>query len=463
MKTRFCPSPTGHIHLGNARTALFCYLLAQKDHGKLLLRIEDTDQERSEEVYTQQLMEDLKWLGILWQEGPEVGGEAGPYWQSQRQEIYDQYYRKLEALNLVYPCFCTQQQLAISRKIQLSQGKPPRYAGTCYTLSAEERAAKIAEGIQPTLRFRIPNQQYVKFVDLVKGEQCFNTNDIGDFVIRRADGTAPFLFCNAIDDAAMDVTHVLRGEDHLANTPRQILILNALNLPVPNYGHISLILNPQGGPLSKREGSRSIKELRETGFLSLGITNYLARLGHYYKDNHFLALPELAQQFNCDNLGKAPARFDQDQLLYWQHEAVAHTSVADLWQWAGVEAQALVPQSLHELFMTTIKANVTFPADLLHWAKVLFADSLQFNDEAKQILSATDKAFFTTTIAAIDEFGCDYEKICEKLKLTLNVKGKALFQPLRLALTAEMHGPELKNILQLLGPEKAKQRLTISM
>ena len=260
LKTRFCPSPTGFLHLGNMRTALFNALFAKNQQGTFLLRIEDTDKTRSEERYTDALCADLKWLGLQWNEGPGCDSAAGPYWQSQRQTVYDTYYQQLEAGNWVYPCFCTEQQLALARKLHISSGKPPRYTGICRNLTPEMVQEKCAQGLKPTLRFRVPLDQETVFHDLVRGDQRCNHHDMGDFIIRRADGTPPFMYCNAIDDALMGVTHALRGEDHLTNTPRQIMILKALNLPIPTYGHISLIVGADGTPLSKRNGSRASYE-----------------------------------------------------------------------------------------------------------------------------------------------------------------------------------------------------------
>jgi len=236
-KTRFAPSPTGLLHLGNVRTALFNALLARRQKGRFLLRIEDTDRERSRPEYVAALLEDLRWLGLDWQEGPAVGGPHEPYAQSTREAIYSQYYRQLESTERVYPCFCTPAELALNppaelalnRKAQLAAGRPPRYPGTCARLSEVERQARLERGLQPTLRFRVPVGRTIEFSDLVRGPQRFASDDIGDFVIRRADGTPQFFFANAVDDALMEVTHVLRGEDHLANTPRQLLLLEAFS------------------------------------------------------------------------------------------------------------------------------------------------------------------------------------------------------------------------------------------
>lgn len=451
IKTRFAPSPTGLLHLGSIRTALFNVLLAKHFAGKFLLRVEDTDRERSKAEYAEQLMADLRWLGLDWQEGP--------YYQSERQAIYDQYYRVLEDNGLAYPCFCTEQQLALARKVQLSSGKPPRYPGTCRQLTEKQVLEKLGQGLKPTLRFAVPLNQKVSFFDLVRGAQDFDSNDLGDFVIRRADGTAPFLFCNAIDDALMEVTHVLRGEDHLTNTPRQVMILQALNLTAPQYGHINLIVGQDGSPLSKRHGSRSIKELREQGYLPAAINNYLARLGHYYEDGTFMSLAQLAEKFSVKNLGRAPAKYDDNQLLYWQKEALQHKSEHELYGWITSEAHQLIPEKTQQLFFATIKANIVFPDDVTHWAKILFAEQLSFAEEQLKILEQASLVFFTTALQSLQQHGANFQAVNEDIKNKLNLKGKALFQPLRVALTGELHGPEMAKIFELLGEEKIRQRL----
>lgn len=463
MKTRFCPSPTGFMHLGNVRTALFSALLSKKNQGTFLIRIEDTDQSRSAQNYTDQLLLDLRWLKLCWQEGPEVGGNAGSYWQSQRSEIYQHYYELLENQNLIYPCFCSTEQLALSRKVQLSQGKPPRYAGTCRNLSAADVEKKLAQGLQPTLRFLVPPKTTVQFHDLVKGRQRFATDDIGDFIIRRADGTSAFFFCNAIDDALMGVTHVLRGEDHLTNTPRQILILQACKLAIPEYGHIALILNSDGGKLSKREGSKSIKELREIGYLPEALLNYMARLGHHYPVEKYMTLDELAENFSIDALSKSPARFDPKQLDYWQHEAVLHYDSTELWQWLGAEVNTIVPLNLREKFLETIRPNITFPQDGIHWAEIFFREELEYAAEKLKTIADAGIAFYQLALKALEIHGNDYPKIAATLQQELHVKGKTLFMPLRAALTNELHGPELAKIFELLGSDKIKRRLEAAL
>lgn len=459
IKTRFAPSPTGYMHLGNARTALFCALLAKAQQGKFLLRIEDTDQSRSTEEFTEHLKSDLLWLGLPWQEGPDVGGEKGPYFQSQRHEIYHHYYQQLEHMELAYPCFCSEQELAIMRKVQLSSGQPPRYAGTCRHLTADQKAKKIEQGIQPTLRFRVPDNQTIKFTDFVKGEQVFQSNEIGDFIIRRADGTAAFFFCNAIDDALMGVTHAFRGEDHLTNTPRQIMMLQALNLPTPQYGHMAMILGSDGSPLSKRNGSRSIKELREEGYLVKAVQNYLARLGHYYSSNDFIDMDKLATEFSLSSVGTAPAHFDAAQLLYWQKQAAHHLDNDEFWQWLGGELTQAIPLNKKAIFIETVKANIVFPSDVKRWIQVFFAENFDYSDEAKLILQQTGKSFWQVAINAVDEHGAHFKTVSQTIQQQLNVKGKALFQPLRAALTGELDGPEMAKIFELLGVDEIKLRL----
>lgn len=457
LKSRFCPSPTGLIHLGNARTALFNALIAKRDHGILLLRIEDTDKERSQDVFTQGLMQDLRWLHCNWQEGADVGGPDEPYWQSQRGAIYEKYYQQLIDMGRAYPCFCTDEQLALTRKIQISSGKPPRYDGSCRRLTAEQRQEKLAVGELPSLRFHMLDE-VISFNDLVKGEQRFQGSDIGDFIIRRANGGSSFMFCNAIDDSLMNVTCALRGEDHLTNTPRQIAILQALNMRIPSYGHISLIMGQDGSPLSKRNGSRSIADLRFLGFLPLAVVNYLARLGHYYENPKFMSFEQLATEFSEAHLSKSPARYDEQQLLHWQREAVAHMSNVDLWQWMGEEVRVKVPSAMQESFIDLIKTNITFPHQALEWAEIFFSDALTYSDEAKMILQEADKSIFTAAIAAVDQYGSDFKAILDHVKEHTSAKGKALFQPLRVALTGQIHGPEMAPIAALIGAERMKKR-----
>src|SRR3990167_1160494 len=456
MKTRFAPSPTGFIHLGNARTALFNVLLAGNKQGCFLLRMEDTDEERSKLEFAEALQTDLNWLGIYWQEGPEVGGEQAPYWQSQRSAIYNHYYEELIKNKQAYPCFCSEEQLALSRKLQRARGLAPRYAGTCRSLTQAEIEKKLAAGLIPSLRFRIPDNTIIEFDDLVKGKQKYHSSDIGDFIIKRSNDGASFMFCNAIDDALMGITHVLRGEDHLTNTPRQVMIFQALSLSHPQYAHISLILGADGAPLSKRNGSRSIKELREMGFLPLAVVNYLARLGHYYEDNSFMDLKRLAQLFQESSLSKSPARYDESQLIYWQKLAVQMLTEADFWHWVGPTIQQIVPKNLQREFFMGMRANFTFPSEAEHWARIFF-EKVSFEKEL-QVLKEAGKEFFEIAENAFKN-GINPQEVYSLLSNQLNVKGKQLFMPLRVALTGDKHGPEMAVIYSLLNKEEICSRL----
>lgn len=444
--------------MGNARTALFNALATSSDDDCFLLRIEDTDKERSKTEFVDALKADLTWLNMHWQEGPEHDQGNGPYFQSERMDIYDKYYDQLLEQDLAYPCFCTPEQLELSRKMQRRQGKPPRYAGTCRHLSQAEYDEKIAEGLQPTLRFKIPENEVVEFEDLVRGKQKFQTNDLGDLIIRRIDGSPTFMFCNAIDDSMMGVTHALRGEDHLTNTPRQLLILKALGLQAPQYGHISLIIGKDGAPLSKRNGSKSIKDLRETGYIPLALINYLARLGHTYTDhNDLMSYDECQKHFDLTRLVKAPAKFDEQQLLHWQKEAVMALSPDQLKTWLN-DSLSDVPETQQQAFLTMIQGNILFPSEAQSWVEHLFGNALEFDEEQIEILKATGSEFFEAAESFIQENDVDYKALCDHLKEKCNVKGKTLFMPLRLALTGEKHGPELAPIVELLGKEELIKR-----
>ena len=463
IRTRFSPSPTGMLHLGNVRAALFSALYAEKNAGHFILRIEDTDASRSEHQYVDMLQADLKWLGIEWQEGPGVEGPNAPYFQSQRHDIYADYYKQLEELGLAYPCFCSEQELALNRKLQLSRGQPPRYPGTCRGLSQEEVTKRVMEGKKPALRFHVKNKQMVEFADLVKGPQRFNSDDIGDFIIRRAEGTASFMFCNAVDDSLMKITHVLRGEDHLANTPRQLLILKALKMHAPHYGHLSLIIGVDGGKLSKRENSLSLRDLNEQGYLSAAVLNYLARLSHAYNDPKLMSFSELSYHFHLEKLSRSSAQFDENQLLHWQKEAVMALKPAAVWKWYGSNIKNAVPEELQDLFVEAITPNVSFPFEAKEWAHILFSDEMQFDTEQLNVLKLAGEPFFKALLKAVEAHGADMKAVLDDLKTALSISGKRLFMPVRIALTGKIHGPELLQIVGLLGKEKMRQRFNYAL
>jgi nondiscriminating glutamyl-tRNA synthetase len=457
--TRFAPSPTGELHLGNARTALFNFLLARHQAGRFLLRIEDTDTERSREQHVEALIADLRWLGMNWDAGPDHEDSKGPYRQSQRGALYDRYFAELEERGAVYPCFCTPLELEASRRAQLASGRPPRYAGTCRDLSAEQRQKKGLEGLSLTMRFRVPLGRRIEFLDFVHGPQSFLSDDIADFVIRRADGTAAFFFCNAVDDADMGVTHVLRGEDHLTNTPRQLMILEALGLRAPSYGHVSLIVGNDGSPLSKRHGATSVREYRERGFLPQAMTNHLFRLGHSTSEHGFLSLEEMARVFDAAHLGRAPARFDEQQLLVWQKEAVHRLSTDEALHWLGPLLPARLDENTRAAFVAAVLPNLVLPEDARAWVNVVFGDLPALEPAEQQLVLEAGKGYFSAAAEAAAANGNDLAAIANAVRSATGKKGAALYMPLRVALTGRAHGPELAPLLKAMPPGKARERL----
>jgi glutamyl-tRNA synthetase len=460
VKTRFCPSPTGLMHVGNLRTALFSALLAHNSKdGQFLIRIEDTDTARSKIEYTEQLLADLLWLGISWEEGPGKEGKNGPYFQSQRNEIYEKFYQELIDKDLAYWCFCSEAELSIQRKAQLQAGQPPRYPGTCRHLTEEQINKKRDKGLVPALRLRVPDDKEFRFDDYIQGPKLFKSSDIGDFIIKKADGTASFMFCNAIDDALMGVNHALRGDDHITNTPRQLYILEQLGIEPPKYGHTAIILGMDGKPLSKRNGSQSVASLREQGYFPLAILNYLARLGHNFQDDKVLNHQELAQLFSVDRVSKSPAKFDAKQLDFWQKNLVLDKDLGELTEWLTPYLEDKVPAEKQALFIEVVKDNITLPQDAVFWAKQLFHSPLQLDDAANKAISEVDSEFLLSVKVAIEEFGVDYPQIVAQIKDKTGNKGKKLFMPIRALFTGVCFGPELAKIFPLIGREALLKRI----
>ena len=456
--TRFAPSPTGELHLGGARTALFNYLLARKLAGRFVLRIEDTDADRSQDRFTASLQADLAWLGLHWDEGPDRGGPSAPYHQSQRGEFYQRYFEQLEGAGLVYPCFCTPLELELARRAQLAAGRPPRYAGTCRHLSDSARAARTAEGRRASLRFQVPSGCVLEFEDLVFGPQRFLTDDIGDFVIRRENGSAAFFFSNAVDDALMHITHVLRGVDHLSNTPRQRLVLEALGLPIPRYGHVSLLLGADGAPLSKRHGAMSVAELSASGYASEAVCNDLFRLGHSSANNHLLTLAEMAEAFELSHLQRANAHFELAQVRHWQSEWVHSLSPSAAREWLAPLLPPNLSSAQAEAFLAAVLPNVVLPEDVRLWVEVVFGERLDYEEPALQAAQAAGAEFFRAAAAAIEEHTDGTVNLAAMSDAT-GKRGAALFTPLRAALTGRLHGPKLAPLLTAMPLARARARL----
>src|SRR5262245_13373481 len=317
MRVRFAPSPTGHLHVGNARTALFNWLLARKTGGAFVLRIEDTDVERSTLEAEASILEDLRWLGLTWDEGPDVDGPHGPYRQSERKSLYQAHANRLLEDGQAYRCFCTPEQLDAERLAAVAAGRPVLYSGRCRDLAPADLAARLSSGGRFALRFRVPEGREVHFDDVVRGNVRFNTEVIGDPVILRSDGTPAYNFAVVVDDALMEISHVIRGEDHISNTPRQLLLYDALGFSPPAFAHLALVMGPDHSPLSKRHGATSVAEFRAKGYLPEALVNYLALIGWSPgNDDEILPIDELARRFSLEGVGHSAGVFDGDRLAW---------------------------------------------------------------------------------------------------------------------------------------------------
>ena len=467
MRVRFAPSPTGQLHVGNARTALFNWLLAHGKDGTFVLRVEDTDAERSTRESEQSILEDLRWLGLDWDEGPDVGGPHGPYRQSERLHLYASYANELLAGNHAYYCFCLPDKLDADRQADLAAGQPPKYHGTCRSISREEAESRIEAGERPVIRFRVPESEEVRFQDLVRGEVVFNTSVIGDPVIVRSDSRPQYNFAVVVDDALMEVTHVIRGEDHISNTPRQILLYQALGFTPPEFAHLSLVLGPDHTPLSKRHGATSVAEFRARGYLPEALVNYLALIGWSPRtdggsgenDAELLPVDEMARRFAIEDVGHsagvfdieklawmnrhymkaaAPARLAAESLRYFtargfitrrSDEAMEFVSLILPMAVASVDRLEEIPDRLRFLFDFD-------PAAALATREV--GEVIETAGARDVVLALADEL---RTLGRLDREA--FRAAATRVKQRTGQKGRALFHPIRVALTGEAGGPEL--------------------
>ena len=453
-RTRFAPSPTGYLHLGNARTALFNRLAAGAD-GAMLLRIEDTDGARGGDIYADAIVEDLAWLELQW-----TGAAARRPWRQSMSAA--QHARALETLlreNAAYPCFCPPAQLQAEREAQLRAGRPPRYSGRCAALSAAEGKKRTGAGEAAAIRFRMPANEII-FDDLVRGERRFDGADIGDFVARRADGAFSFFFANALDDAQQGVTHVLRGEDHLSNTPRQLAVLAALRLSAPRYGHLPLMRGEGGAPLSKRDGALSLRELRERGFLPEALNNYLARAGCAMPDDSLRTTDELAAAFSFAAINKSPTAFDSSQLLHWQKRAVKNLGAARHAEWLARALPDFCGAPDFAAFCAAARDNIAVYEDARRWAHVVRADArnLTLDGRAEKAARAAGEDFYAAAADSVSP-KMEWKAFCDSVSQNTGRAGGALFLPLRAALTGRADGPAMPPLFKLIGDQKAKARL----
>ncbi len=458
-KARFCPSPTGLLHLGNLRTALLNVLLAIKSGGTFILRIEDTDAERSKTEFSEAVCDDLEWMGLDWQEGPRIGGPEDSYYQSERNSIYESFYDKLLEQDLIYPCFTSDEELKIIRRNQMAAGEPPRYTGIWANASQEDIEKELEKGTQPVYRFRLPKDRTITFQDLVKGEQSFHTSDLDDFIVRKKDLSPTFMFANAIDDSLMGVNVVLRGDDHLSNTPRQIALLEALNLKIPEFIHVALFTGDDGAPLSKRNGSLSVKELKEIGYFPQAVINYLSRVGHVIPDNELRDLEGLSTVFDVDNISTSPSRIDHDQLTFWQKNVIESKSIEELSSWLESHLKNLPKDIDQESFVELIKDNIVFPNEAVEYLDNLFVNSLSSIKEVEDLIKQSGSDFFKLAEKIVKDNWGDWSKTMKLIGEATGTKGKGLFMPIRASITGQLSGPELDQVTKVMGQERVVNRL----
>ncbi len=471
MKVRFAPSPTGFLHIGNARTAVVNYIMAKKHGAGYVLRIEDTDRERSTLESEESILKDLKWLGIEWSEGPDIGGDSGPYRQSERFDIYQKYTDKLLAEGKAYRCYCTKEELEESRKDEEGKVVSYTYNGHCRNLSEEEKKQFEEEGRKSTVRFLVPDNETVVVRDHLKGDREFNTDNIGgDFIIVRSDGVPIYNYIVSIDDTLMGVSHVIRGEDHFSNTPKQILIARALGLPESEYAHQPLIMGEDKKKLSKRHGITSVDLYKKEGYLPEALVNYLALLGWATDSGEeILTLDELVEEFDLDKLGNSSAIFDFKKLRWMNGQYINRYDISKLTdlfipyiEEAGYDTSAVDRQKL-EAIIELLRGSCEILSDISDLISIFLeevpepdetADNRLKSEAAPEIINAAMELFENDLTKA--NFA---EKFIDALNEKTTAKGKPFFMTSRAMVTMKQKGPDIKLALPLIGYETVKKRI----
>ena len=475
LKVRFAPSPTGPFHIGGARSALFNWLVARHAGGTFLVRIEDTDLKRSTKESEENIKESLKWLGMNWDEGIDVGGPNGPYRQTERLDIYKKEVQRLLDEGKAYYCYCSAEELEESRQAQLKEGKTPVYDEHCRHLTEEEVAKYKAEGRKPVIRLKVRKEGVFAFDDMVRGHVEFQAAGVGDFIIVKSDGIPVYNFAVVIDDALMGVTHVIRAEEHLSNTPRQLALYEALGYEVPKFGHISLILGEDHKKMSKRHGATSVTEYRNMGYLPQAVVNYLALLGWAPKgEQEIFTEEELIQQFSMKRVSSNDAVFDINKLNWINFQYMKKLNEEELFD---VVFPFLVKAGYAEENPSAekkdwLKRVVWYMKDHIYYAgqaadelKLFFEDMPELTDaEVLEIMKAdTSKQLLTAFIAALEQlesFDQASIKKCFNACMKENgIKGKAAYEPTRIALTGVTQGPGMFEMMELFGREKTMKRL----
>jgi len=469
VRVRFAPSPTGFMHLGNVRAAVLNYLFARQSNGKFILRIEDTDANRNLEEAKVRIIQDLKWLKVSYQEGPLVGGNFGPYSQSERTEIYTKYLNELVTTQKIYRCFCLADLLEDKRKKQLAAGQPPRYDRTCLHLSADKIKAKVAANLPFIWRFSLNESQLFEINDLAKNKVTFDMKNFSDFAITRPDGSFTFIFVNFIDDWLMKITHIIRGEDHLSNTGMQAALYDAFAVKLPTFWHLPLICNQAGEKLSKRDFGFSLEDLKAAGFLSEAIINYLATIGASF-EQEIQSLNDLSKSFNFGHItSTSTIKYDLDKLTWMNHKWIALLSPEDLFQRVLPFLHAAHPASINVspekllLLITKIRSDLRTLLDIGPLVGFLFSEPEISREKINEIFSK-EKADIALAIIFNNR-----DKVLESTDLFLdaiktqatqqNLKTKEIFGPLRYVLTGKAEGFGMHDLFGMLDKETIKKRL----
>jgi nondiscriminating glutamyl-tRNA synthetase len=474
IKVRFAPSPTGPLHIGGARSALFNYLFAQHYGGELLLRIEDTDTDRSYRKYEEEIIASLQWLGLQWGEGVGAGGENGPYRQSERLLIYEKYTQMLLDQGDAYFCFCSEEKLEEERQALMARGETPRYLGNCRHLSEEEQSACLAQGAKPVVRFRVPSHQIFVVDDLVRGRVSFPSDGMGDFIIVKSDGLPTYNFAVVVDDVLMGITHVMRAEEHLSNTPRQLMIYDALRFKRPEFAHISLILGSDRQKMSKRHGATSLMQYREMGYLPEALFNFLSLLGWSPEgEEQILNAAQIAEAFTLERVAKSPAVFDVEKLNWMNGIYIRQLDVEDLAARVkpyllsspyAEQIEALTAEH-YLLLVSMLQDRLVCLGDIVPEAAVVF-EAANYSSEALQVLHGDSTALVLEAFRdSLPEF-LEPGGIKQQLKSIAKqhkLKPKDVFMPLRCALSGQTHGPELPALITIWGKEQTLERIQNSL
>ena len=479
VRVRFAPSPTGPLHIGGARSALFNWLYARHHGGQFIVRVEDTDLERSSRESEENILNALRWLGIDWDEGITVGGPNEPYRQTERLELYRGLAKELQERGFAYQCYCSEEELAAEREALMAKGELPRYLGRCRHLCAEEKAKFEAAGKKPVVRFKVPENQMISIHDHVRGQVEFESNGIGDFVIMKSDNIPTYNFAVVVDDHDMNISHVVRAEEHLSNTPRQILIYDALGWQKPEFAHISLILGKDRSKMSKRHGATSIEQYEKLGYLPEALVNFLALLGWSPSgEEEILSLEEITKQFSLDRVAKNPAVFDIDKLNWLNGQYIRNYSVAKLTRLAipyleeaGYLEGDVTGEKLIwlEQVVSIARNYISYMQEIPQHVDIFFQDQVNVEEEdAKEVLTWEQMPVVMQAAATL--FTEVEELTEESVKATIKaigkqtgLKGKFIFQPLRVGITGRTHGPELHQIIPVIGRERTVARLRAAM